>query len=113
MAKYIWRDGHWRDPVTGKAMATAARICMPMIQSDYEAYYSPASSKMIEGRRAHRDDLARTGCRLMDSSEGPKTCRTEKWARRLGLEHDPDTGKLQHALTITDPAPFVRGKPDA
>ncbi len=71
-------------------------ICMPMVVSDIPDYYSVVSGKMVSGRRARRDDLARTGCREVDPSEGPKTCTTEKWARKLGLEHDPNGGRPKH-----------------
>lgn len=77
-------------------METPDRVCAPRSHSDYPAYYSHASGKMIEGRTARRDDLARTGCREVDPSEGPKTCRSEKWARKLGLEHDPNASKPKH-----------------
>lgn len=93
--RYVWRDGAWRDK-DGAPMEAPDRVCAPRVQSDYEAYYSHGSGKMVEGRRARRDDLARTGCREVDPSEGPKTCRSEKWAKKLGLEHDPGAGKPKH-----------------
>ena len=67
-----------------------------MIQSDYRAYYSHASGKMVEGRRARRDDLARTGCRPLETDEGPKYATTEKWGKKLGLEHNPEGGRPKH-----------------
>ncbi len=95
--RYVWRGGQFINKETGEPMdASGDGICAPMIQSDYQAYYSHASGKMIEGRRARRDDLARTGCREVDPSEGPKTCRSEKWAKKLGLEHDPNAGRPKH-----------------
>ncbi len=71
-------------------------VAMPMIQSDTPGYMSVASGKYIEGRTARREDLKRTGCREVDPSEGPKTCRTEKWARKLKMDHDPDGGRPKH-----------------
>lgn len=96
ITRYAWRNGQFINKETGLPMQAPDRICAPLIQSDHQAYYSHASGKMIEGRTARRDDLARTGCREVDPSEGPKTCKTEKWARKLGLEHDPDGGKPKH-----------------
>jgi hypothetical protein len=94
---YVWRGGQFVNKETGDKMeATGDGISMPMIQSDYPAYYSHASGKMIEGRAARRDDLARTGCRPFEPDEGPKTCRSEKWAKKLGLEHDPNAGRPKH-----------------
>ncbi len=95
--RYVWRGGQFVNKRTGKPMETHHDgISMPMIRSDYEAYYSHASGKMIEGRTARRDDLARTGCREVDPSEGPKTVRSKKLAHRLGLEHDPNAGRPKH-----------------
>lgn len=93
---YTYRNGAFVNKETGEAMDVPDRICAPRLHSDYPAYYSHASGKMIEGRAARRDDLARTGCREVDPSEGPKTVRSEKWAKRLGLEHDPNAGKPKH-----------------
>ena len=50
--------------------------------SDTPGYLSVASGKWVDGRRERRDDLKRTGCREVDSSEGPKACQTEKWAKK-------------------------------
>lgn len=112
--RYVWKDGAWRDKTTGKPMkAKGNGISTPMIQSDLPAYFSVASMKMVDGRRARREDLKRTGCREVDPSEGPKTCRTEKWARRLGLEHDPTIGRPKHHdKPPSNPAPYLREKPN-
>ena len=107
--RYVWRNGKWINRATNEPMRpNGNKVSAPMIQSDLPAYFSVASHKWVDGRRARRDDLKRTGCREVDPSEGPKTCRTEKWARRLGLEHDPDAGKPKHKPVIE--APYVRGK---
>lgn len=39
------------------------------VQVDYEAIKSPVTGKMIEGRRALREHLKETGCRIVDPSE--------------------------------------------
>lgn len=97
ITRYVYRNGDFVNKETGEPMQPGGNgICAPRVQSDYQAYYSHASGKMIEGRKARRDDLARTGCREVDPSEGPKTCRSEKWARKLGLEHDPSAGRPKH-----------------
>ena len=96
MAKYTWRDSAWRDSEGNPIELTGDGICTPMIQSDLPAYFSVASGKMVDGRRARRDDLARTGCREVDPSEGPKYCATEKWAKKLKMEWNPDAGKPKH-----------------
>ena len=87
--RYVWKDGAWRDP-DGNAMEVPDRLAMPMIQSDIAGYQSMASGKWIDGRSDQREDLKRTGCRVLEPDEGPKYCRTKKWAKRLGLEWNPD-----------------------
>lgn len=96
MTKYVYRNGDWFNKETGERMDVPEQVAMPMVQSDYPAYYSHASGKMIEGRRARRDDLARTGCRPFEPDEGPKYATSEKWAKRLGLEHNPEGGRPKH-----------------
>ena len=41
----------------------------PYIRGDLPAYTSPITGKIIEGRAARREDLARSGCREVDPSE--------------------------------------------
>lgn len=45
------------------------RPAMPAVRGDVAAYVSPVNGKLIEGRAARREDLARTGCREVDPSE--------------------------------------------
>ena len=68
MARYVWRDGDLRDPVTGEPMFIPQRdgICMPRVQSDLPEYESPASGKMITSRSQQRDDLKRHDCVISD-----------------------------------------------
>ena len=86
--RYVWRDGKFRDKRTGKPMKIKDEnaICRPNIQPDIAPYLSVASSKMVDGRTDRREDLKRTGCRPVDPSEGLPGCRTEKWAKRLGMD---------------------------
>ena len=44
-------------------------LAMPMISSDYKAYECPVTGNMIEGRRAHSENLKVTGCRLHEKGE--------------------------------------------
>lgn len=44
-------------------------LSMPMISSDYKAYECPVTGNMIEGRRAHSENLKVTGCRLHEKGE--------------------------------------------
>lgn len=89
MAKYTWRNGDWLDKDGNRAPDVSDGMQLPQILSDLPGYMSVASGKWVEGRAARRDDLARTGCREVDPSEGPKYCHTKKWADRLKMDHQP------------------------
>ena len=39
------------------------------VQPDIEPYWSPASNRMIDGRRQRREDMKVTNCREVDPSE--------------------------------------------
>lgn len=95
---YVLRNGRMVNKQTGEPLNDNDEYVpsVPYVAPDLPAYYSHASLKMVEGRTARREDLKRTGCREVDPSEGPKTCKTEKWARRLGVEHDPNAGRPRH-----------------
>lgn len=45
------------------------QISAPRIFADYPGYSCPVTGKWIEGRRAHIENLARTGCRLLEPGE--------------------------------------------
>lgn len=52
-----------------KSAGKVSDLPMPYIRGDLPAYKSPVTGKVIEGRAARREDLARTGCRELDPSE--------------------------------------------
>lgn len=49
--------------------AASREIVAPAIRTDYPSYTCPVSGKWIEGRAAHRENLARTGCRILEPGE--------------------------------------------
>lgn len=55
------------------------QLSAPAVLADYAGYSCPISGKWIEGRRAHEENLARHGCRVLEGGE------TEQ-ARRRGSE---------------------------
>lgn len=71
MARYVWRDGAFRDPSTNRPMDLPERdvIAAPLIQSDLPPYMSPLGTGLIDGRRARREDLKRGNCREVDPGE--------------------------------------------
>lgn len=44
-------------------------LAFPYVRGDLKPYVSPVTGKVIEGRAARREDLARSGCREVDPSE--------------------------------------------
>jgi len=51
------------------------------VASDYEGYQCPVTDKWIEGRYAHKENLKRTGCRLLEpgeSRDAPKRMADER-----------------------------------
>jgi putative FmdB family regulatory protein len=55
-------------------------ISRPMIAVDYPAYISPASGRLIQGKKQHEDELKRTGCRLLEPGERNDMERRKKEA---------------------------------
>jgi len=85
--KYVWRGDGFIDPKTNEPMPIPERDgpCVPLtIQHDIPDYLSPVTGKLVSGRVARREDMARTGC--VEYEPPPKDkrfCVTEKWAKRL------------------------------
>ena len=50
----------------------------PMVRGDYPAYECPITGRMIEGRAAHRENLARHGCRVLESGEREQVERSRR-----------------------------------
>lgn len=44
-------------------------ITAPAIQTDYAGYTCPVTGDWIEGRRAHKENLAKHGCRVLETGE--------------------------------------------
>lgn len=44
-------------------------VPFPYVRGDLPPYRSPITGQIIEGRKARREDLARSGCREIDPSE--------------------------------------------
>jgi len=42
---------------------------MGFVQGNYAPYECPVTGKMIDGRKAHEENLARHGCRILESGE--------------------------------------------
>lgn len=83
----VTRDGTLRNKRTGEPVPDDNRpIAAPQIASDYSAYASPVGSGMIEGRAAHREDLKRSGCRIMEKGEWDPGYTNPSFALKRGLK---------------------------
>lgn len=74
MAKFVLRDGKWIDKATGKEAPPEnnwdfSRGWRGHIVGEYEPYECPVTGKWVDGRYAHRENLKRTGCRLLEPGE--------------------------------------------
>jgi hypothetical protein len=57
----------------------------PAVQRDHKPYRSPATGKVIEGRAAARDDLARSGCRIIEKGEHSLQYKNPTFAEKRRL----------------------------
>jgi len=58
----------------------------PTIQSDIKPFKSPLEGhKVIDGRRAFREELARNNCRMVEPSEWKPVYRNPSFALKRGL----------------------------
>lgn len=105
---YVWRNGAWRDKVTGKPMELPEGdvIASPMVISDLPPYLSPLGTGIIDGRKARREDLARHGCREIDPSEFKPEYYNAKFARKHGKKWTPPPAPSPKEIDIK---PIVRG----
>ena len=75
------------DKKTGEPMVTGDwKPVVPQIQGDYEAYASPITGEMIEGKRARRYDLESNGC--VDARDMPRLegFKNEHFMKKRGIE---------------------------
>ena len=87
--RYRWNGTDFIDPDGNPMVDRSAPYvpAMPLVISDLEPYESPASGKIITSKSEQREDLAATGCRLLDPSESPTKgrVRNAKFAAKRGL----------------------------
>jgi hypothetical protein len=60
---FVWRDGNFRDRVTGELMdVPAGPLSTPMITPIMPEYASPIDGRMIRTRAERLDDMKRNNC---------------------------------------------------
>ena len=72
MTTYTFKNGTWYDKKTGEEKEPESKPFIPgkiHLTKDIEGYSCPVTGKWIDGRKAHRDNLARHGCRIMEKGE--------------------------------------------
>lgn len=77
----------------------AQKLTAPMVAMDYAGYECPVSGKWIEGKKAHEENLKRTGCRIFEPGE------REQFMRRradddaaMDRQIDEDVGRFVDSL---------------
>jgi len=58
----------------------------PILLRDYSAYDCPVTGKIIEGRAAHAENLARHGCRLLEKGESRDQSKRVEESFQAGLD---------------------------
>ena len=82
----IDREGRLVNKRTGEVVPDDNRpISAPQLARDYAPYQSMAGGGMIDGRAAAREDLKRSGCRVMEKGEWNPVYRNPSFARKRGL----------------------------
>lgn len=90
----VTADGRLLNKRTGELVPDDNRpIAAPQLARDYGAYQSPVGTGMVEGRAAHREDLKRSGCRVLEVGEAVTpdgkpfrpTYRNPSFAQKRGL----------------------------
>ena len=82
----------------------AARvITAPAIRMDYPGYTCPVTGEWIEGRKAHRENLAKTGCRILEPGEtSAVVSRQQSSEAALDAAIDSTTDELISKLSTRD-----------
>ena len=72
----ILRLADYDKPQSCSCGETAERqICAPAVRGDYPPYECPVTGQIIEGRRAHEENLRRHGCRVLEPGEDREAAR--------------------------------------
>ena len=90
-----------------KVADKASSLPMPYISGDLKPYRSPVTGKVIEGRAARREDLARTGCREVDPSEYKPVYKNYEFCQKRRL---PYMGDVVPAPMTKDEKVWAREK---
>lgn len=68
------------------------QLAAPYVRGDYPPYECPVTGKVIEGRRAHEENLKATGCRILEPGE------SQAHAKRLAKAEEEFDAKLEASI---------------
>ncbi|MEC9266718.1 MAG: hypothetical protein VX464_11715 [Pseudomonadota bacterium] len=90
---YVWHDGRLIPAALFYAQkhekhSKRAPFSTPGIAGDYETYDCPITGQPIEGRAAHRENLKKHGCRLLEPGE------TREASRKRQESFDAEMAKI-------------------
>lgn len=88
--RYVW-DPDLKELV--EVSSNRRQVKSAAVFGDLPGYESPVSGKWIEGRKARREDLKRTGCRPYEGRE-----QEEKEARRHRIEQERKLDQLAERM---------------
>lgn len=72
MARFTYKNGQWLNKDTGLAEEPSSKPWQggaAFVVSDYAGYTCPITDTWVEGRAAHRENLKRHGCRVLEKGE--------------------------------------------
>ena len=79
------------------------QICAPAVFADFTPYTCPITGNLISGRREHAENLARHGCRVLESGESAAVASAKRAAdAAFDAELDSTVESLLHALPSAD-----------
>lgn len=89
--KYVWSPEEKRMVEVATTYTQPANA--PAIFDDLPGYESPVNGKWVEGRRARREDLKRTGCRPYEGRD-----QEEKAAQQARTQQDHKLDQLAEKM---------------
>lgn len=75
------------------------KISAVRVMGDYESYECPVTGKEVSGRKAHNENLKRTGCRLLETGEKEELVRARAAEERaLDRSLDREVDKIVETM---------------
>lgn len=76
-------------------------VVAPAVFGDYEGYISPATGEWVQGKKAHLEDLKKSGCRIFEPGERQQEIRRTQEREAAAAKHiDECVEKTAHEMGI-------------